>query len=361
MSRVLLVGKGEPDRGGIPSFLHMLRTGSLAATHDLRFLNVAHRGTPQGGRATVGNLTRTVRDARAVWQQARGRDIVHIHSALAPAVTLLRASLLVLAARGRGCAVVVHVHGGGIRSWLTTGRRRALVRWALRPAQRVVAVWSAGEAALRQVVPPDRVRLIDNGVRTDLYRPAPAAGEGVPRVLYVGLLTPRKGLLDLLAASAILRGRGVAHELVLLGGTPDEGPAGEAAVRAAVDGQAELLGTRRPEEMPAVYADADVFCLPSWWEAMPLSVLEAMAAGLPVVATDVGDVARAVAHGETGCVVPPRSPADLAAALEPVLLDPDLRRRMGAAGRARVETRFSAEAVAGSVSALYDELQRGRS
>jgi glycosyltransferase involved in cell wall biosynthesis len=358
MSRVLLVGKGAPDRGGIPTFLETLLGSRLAEEHELRFLNVAHSGTPQGGRATLANVGRTVRDAAAVWRAAGGHDIVHIHSALAPAVTVVRAALLALAGRARGCIVVVHAHGGNIQFWLTTPWRRMLLRLAMRPAHRVVAVWTAGRDALGAVLPDERVALIDNGVPVEAYAETEPQHDP-PRILYVGLLTPRKGVLDLLAASRLLRERGVAHELWLLGGTPDEGPAAEAEVRAGLDGAARLLGTRPPEQMPAAFAAADVFCLPSWWEAMPLSVLEAMAAGLPVVATDVGDVGRAVADGITGYVVPVRNPDKLADGLEPLLTDPDLRRRMGAAGRARVTGMFSADVTAGEVSALYEELERG--
>jgi glycosyltransferase involved in cell wall biosynthesis len=294
-----------------------------------------------------------------VWRAARGRDIVHIHSALAPAVTVVRAALFVLAGRARGCAVVVHAHGGNIQTWLTTPLRRRLMRLAMLPANRVVAVWTAGLDALRQVLPRDRVALIDNGVPVDPDLAAPR-GNDPPRVLYVGLLTPRKGVLDLLAAARQLRERGVEHELWLLGGTPDEGPEAEAEVRAGLDESTRLLGTRAPEEMPAAFAEADVFCLPSWWEAMPLSVLEAMAAGLPVVATDVGDVARAVQDGVTGFVVPVQAPEQLGKALEALLTDRDLRRRMGAAGRERVSAMFSAEVTAGAVSSLYAELQSAR-
>jgi glycosyltransferase involved in cell wall biosynthesis len=361
MSKVLLVGKGAPDRGGIPSFLNTLLGSRLAEDGDLRFLNVAHTGTPEGGRASLANVGRTVRDVALVWRAARGRDVVHIHSALAPAVTVVRASLMALAGRARGCAVIVHAHGGGIQFWLTTRWRRRLLRLAMAPVHRVVAVWTAGQDALREVLPHDRVSLIDNGVPVDAYPDRPdGPGAEPPRLLFVGLLTPRKGVLDLLTASRLLRDRGVAHELWLLGGTPDEGPAAEAEVRAALDDGARLLGTRPPEEMPAAFAAADVFCLPSWWEAMPLSILEAMAAGLPVVASDVGDVARAVADGVTGYVVPARSPDQLADALEPLLTDPELRRRMGAAGRARAAEMFSVEVTAGQVSALYAELVGNR-
>jgi glycosyltransferase involved in cell wall biosynthesis len=355
MSRVLLVGKGAPDRGGIPTFLDTLLNSHLQEEHDLRFLNLAHTRTPQGGKLSLSNTRRTALDVLAVWRAARDRDIVHIHSALAPAVTALRAGLLAGAARLRGCAVILHAHGGGIRSWLNSPWRRRLMRLALRPADRVVAVWTAGRDILEGVAPRERVVLIDNGVPVEDR--TPRGDHRPPRILYVGLLTARKGVVDLLAASRLLRERGVEHELLLVGGTPDEGPDAEAEVRAAMDDSVKALGSRPPEQMPEAYAEADVFCLASWWEAMPLSVLEAMAAGLPVVATDVGDVGRAVADGATGYVVPVRDPEKLAAALEPLLTDPDLRRRMGAAGRERVTQRFSSAVTAAAVSALYAELR----
>lgn len=358
MSRVLLVGKGAPDRGGIPSFLDDLRSGELSRRHEITFLNVAHSGTPQGGEATFRNVARTLRDGFAVWRSARGQDIVHINSALTPTVTVLRAGFLAWAARLRGCRVVVHAHGGNLETWLSGVLPRMVLRAALVPAHAVVAVWLGGREALSRAVGPDRLWTIDNGV--DATRFAPGNGHAPPRVLYVGLLTPRKGVLDLIEASSLLHAEGVDHELWLLGGTPDEGPAAAEPVLHAADGVASLLGTRRPDEMPAAYAAADVFCLPSWWEAMPLSVLEAMAAGLPVVATDVGDVGRAVVDGTTGILVEKQSPERLADALHRLLTDRDLRRRMGRAGRQRVEQAFSSDVTARSVSELYATLQEAR-
>ena len=356
-TRVLLVGKGYPDRGGIPTFLQMLLAGDLAERYRLTFLNVAHHGVPEGGEVTTGNVVRTLRDAWAVLRRGKDHDVVHIHSALAPTVTMLRAGLLALAARLRGCAVIVHAHGGNLESWVDTPLRRRILWASMLPAHRVVAVWSAGERALARVLGPGKVRLVDNGVDCSLYGdPEPA--HDPPRVLYVGLLTPRKGVLDLLEASRLLAEQGVDHELRLLGGTPDEGPAAAVPVLEAARDHATLLGTRAPEDMPQEYAAADVFCLPSWWEAMPLSVLEAMAAGLPVVASDVGDVSRLVTP-ECGRVVPMKSPGLLAEALRPLVEDVEARRRSGEAARERARTAFSSAATASAIGALYDELRPG--
>lgn len=353
--RVLLVGKSYPDRGGIPTFLEMLRGGALAERHDVRLLNVAHDGVRQGGKFTTGNIGRTVRDALDVRKHGRRADVVHIHSALAPAVTVVRAGLLALAGRSRGCTVVVHAHGGNIQTWLTTPLRRAVMRLAMAPAHSVVAVWTAGETALRDVLPAGKVTLIDNGVPLDRV-PEPGPPNDPPRILYVGLLTPRKGVLDLVEASRILRERGADHELHLLGGAPDEGPEAEAAVRDNLPPWVTLLGTRDPADMPAEYAAADIFSLPSWWEAMPLSILEAMAGGLPVVGTDVGDIGRAIDDGVTGRVVPVQDPSALADALEPLVRDVTVRREMGAAGRRRVEEHFAADVTARNLDRLYQDL-----
>ena len=357
MSKVLLVGKGYPDRGGIPTFLNTLQESELGDLHEITFLNVAHFGTPEGGEVTAGNIGRTLRDARNVFRMAKGQDIVHIHSALAPATTVGRAGLLALAGRLRGAKVVMHAHGGNIETWLTTRRTRTFMRLAMLPAGHVVAVWSAGERTLGRALGPGRVSLIDNGVDTARFVPT-EVDHDPPRILYVGLLTPRKGVLDLIEASRLLRAEGVEHELLLVGGIPDEGPEAAEPVLAAAEGVATLLGTRPPEDMPAAYADADVFCLPSWWEAMPLSVLEAMAAGLPVVASDVGDVSRLVTP-ECGAVVPAKDPRRLADALRPLLVDSQLRRQQGEASRKRAVEAFSSTATALAVDQVFHDVRRG--
>jgi glycosyltransferase involved in cell wall biosynthesis len=351
--RVLLVGKGSPERGGIPTFIEMIRYGALAERYDVSFLNLARAGERQGGRLSGGNIRRTAVDAAAVWRAAGASDVVHIHTALAPGVTLVRAGVLAASARLRRSRVVVHGHGGMIQLWLTTRRRRAVARAALRAAHHVVAVSTEGRDVLTAVLGPAHVSLVDNSVDTSTFVPDDVANDP-PRILYVGLLTPRKGVVDLLHASAELTRRGVRHQLQLVGGEPDEGSAAEGAVRAVAPDASVFAGTRTREEMPAVYRDADVFCLPSWWEAMPLSVLEAMASGRPVVATAVGDVARAVVDGTTGLVVPPRDPAALADALERVLTDAGLRAAMGGAGRAHVVRHFSSDAMTAALQRLYD-------
>ena len=131
MDRVLLVGKGPPDHGGIPSFLHGLMGASCRSATPCRSSTSPTQG-PGGwpgcrSATSVGPCT-TPRPSGG----GPGHDIVHINSALAPAVTVVRAGLLVLAGRLRGSAVIVHAHGGNIETWLTTRRARWVTRAAMR-------------------------------------------------------------------------------------------------------------------------------------------------------------------------------------------------------------------------------------
>jgi glycosyltransferase involved in cell wall biosynthesis len=118
----------------------------------------------------------------------------------------------------------------------------------------------------------------------------------------------------------------------------------------------DVIFTGIRQDVPNILGLLDVFVLPSLWEGLPIALLEAMAAGLPVVATAVGGTPEVVVEGETGFLVPPRDPEALAEAILRLLREPDLRRRMGEAGRKRVAEHFSVEQMVQKTEALYEHL-----
>jgi glycosyltransferase involved in cell wall biosynthesis len=126
------------------------------------------------------------------------------------------------------------------------------------------------------------------------------------------------------------------------------------AIREGIDAAVNFAGYR--SDIPQILSAADLFVLPSLAEGLPLAALEAMAACLPVVATDVGGTAEAVVDGETGLLVPPANPHRLAAAILSLVSDRERRVQMGSAGRARVEQRFSARVAAKTLGMLYLQL-----
>ena len=181
---------------------------------------------------------------------------------------------------------------------------------------------------------PQRTVVVHNAVDVRSFSPTTRLG-GTAEVVGVGRFAYPKDFTTLLEAVRLVD----APCHVRLAG---DGP-GLAAVAAEVGRQGlservELLGARA--DIPELLAHSDVFVLSSRSEGFPVSVLEAMAAGLPVVATDVGGVAEAVEDGETGLLVPATDAEALARALERLLADGELRRRLGAAGRARALSLF---------------------
>jgi glycosyltransferase involved in cell wall biosynthesis len=170
----------------------------------------------------------------------------------------------------------------------------------------------------------------------------------------VARLHRQKGLGDLLAAVAWVRERVPDVRLLLIG---------EGELRDELEAQARALGLSGAvifagirTDVAEIVAALDIFVLPSLWEGTSNAVLEAMAAGLPIVATAVGGTPEVVVDGVTGLLVPPRDPSALAGALVTLLQDADLRHRMGRAGRERVKQYFSLERMVRRTEALYEEL-----
>jgi glycosyltransferase involved in cell wall biosynthesis len=207
---------------------------------------------------------------------------------------------------------------------------------------------------------PGRIDVVPCGVDLDLFRtvdPQPAR-EGRPaRLLVVGRLVERKGIEDAVRAMAYLPDA----ELVVVGGPSPDELAGDAEIArlAAVArecgtfGRITFTGRVTHDELPAVFRGADVLLAVPWYEPFGIVPLEAMACGVPVVATAVGGLLDTIVAGETGVFVDPRSPESIAAATQGLLADERRRAAMGAAGRERAQSRYGWNWVARKTEESY--------
>jgi glycosyltransferase involved in cell wall biosynthesis len=223
---------------------------------------------------------------------------------------------------------------------------------------RHVAVSDSMAREVRSLVfRPDRVVVIHNSVSANRFRGAASSSlrESLtrgsrPLVLTLSRLDPQKGLPFLIEAARMVP----EATFVVAGEGRDRKVLEDQAASLAAEGRLVLLGHR--DDIPELLAACDLFVLPSLFEGLPISVLEAMAAGKPVVATRIGGTDEAVLDEVTGLLVPPGDPVSLAGAVRRTLADPVAARRMGEAGRARILSDFSAETMVNRTTRLYEEL-----
>jgi glycosyltransferase involved in cell wall biosynthesis len=278
--------------------------------------------------------------------------VVH-YSVSHTATGLARDFVFLSALQASGRRVIGHLH---VVPEASRGRLRALCaldrlvdRWVTLAPTSVRALERIG---LDATWIPNPIRVVPNG-----HRPGPA--DGPLRLLFVGRYGERKGCPELIEALAKARRSGTEATLRFVG--QEEYAGEESLLRRGVETQevaaaVEFAGLKEGAELAECYAAAQVLCLPSRREGVPLVLLEAMAFGLPVIATPVGGIPDLVRSDENGLLVPPGDVDSLAAAITLMAADPELRLRLGSAGRERVQAQGGDEAIAAGWRRLYDEV-----
>lgn len=340
--------------GGMEAVALRLALKQRQQGHDARIFAL-HDGPLRVVAAAAGVPTRLgerrrrgMRLLEAAVSFARWRpEIVHAHNPSA----LHYASLAAVVAR---CKVVMTFHGQG------RGQVRRPRAWEWRRTSAVAAVSADAANDVRAPAFGGRLAVIRNGVAvTPPARPREAVrNELRTGGCVVGLIVARvdgaKGHDTLLRAIATL---GAVRQRLAVWVVGDGAQRVQLERLAAdlhlSDDAVRFLGARM--DVPDLLYAADFFVLPSLTEGLPMSILEAMAAGLPVAATAVGGVPELVVDGETGILVPPGDLEALAGAMAKLAGSPELRRRMGCAGRARVEAHFTLDGMAAQYEALYRE------
>jgi phosphatidylinositol alpha-mannosyltransferase len=351
-----------PEAGGVAQHVRFLYENLRLQGHDVRVLTASHgpQRSSEGDiirlgvgfsvpiNASVGTLTfspRYLSQINAMLEREQF-DVLHFHEPFVPFLSLflLRESHTVNIA-------TFHAYAGFSPSYEFGSR--ALRGYARRLHGRI-AVSAAARHFIDRFFPGD-YKVIPNGVDTDRFANAvPIARwqDGTPNVLFVGRHEPRKGLLDLLKAHRILRKTGSGSRLLVVGSGPQEREARRYVATRGLQG-VEFLGRVSDDEKAQLFRTADVYASPAkGGESFGIVLLESMAAGTPIVCSDIHGYKGVVRRDREGILVRPGEPRSLAVAIDRLLRDPALREQMSAAGQERAE-QFSWPRVAAKVEDYY--------
>jgi glycosyltransferase involved in cell wall biosynthesis len=341
--RALVVSTSMRTRGGVASYVRMLRGTPLWETWRVEHVT-SHR---DGSRAIkAGTFARAVAHYLAALLLRRP-DLVHLH--MASNGSFVRKATLFWLAWAARVPAVVHLHGAEFHLFHARLPRplQAVVRATLTRAAVVVALGDRWARELAAIAPAARVVPVPNAVRV----PAVAARRqgAAPHTVFLGEIGDRKGAFVLIEAWARLA---PGTRLTLAGdGAVDR--ARRLIAEHGLEGSVQVRSWLQPAQVGELLADADVLVLPSRNEGQPMAVLEAMAHGLCVVASEVGGIPELVDDGRSGLLVPPDDVEALAAALRKVLADDGLRAALGAAARERALKEFDVDVVWRRMDTIY--------
>jgi glycosyltransferase involved in cell wall biosynthesis len=344
-----------PDPGEL-----VLAHATALATRPRRYLSALRRAIElrgPGPRALLWQIF-YFGEAALVWRECRRRGIRHIHAHHANV--------------GSDVALLASHIGGPDWSWSFTMHgsteffdvREHRLPQKVELARFVVCVSSHGRSQLMTHVATshwEKLRVVHCGVDVTRFEPVERThARTLPEILTVGRVVPVKGQSLLVESVAALRERGVDATLTIVGDGPELPALRALAERRGVSERVRFAGAVGQDEIRAYYERADVFALPSFAEGLPVVLIEAMATGLPVVASRITGIPELVEEGESGLLVVPGDGDDLTDALERLLrAAPERRIAMGRAGREKVVAEFDLELTADHLLELYRELIPG--
>lgn len=345
---VIQVGPALNVRGGI-SAVERLIAGELANRFAMQ-----HVPTMEDG-PLLRKLLVFGRAISALRERCTGTDTLLVHIHFASYGSTLRKLVMARIASGAGHVVILHAHGGGFSDFLAR-MPRVMQRWirhALQAADQLLVLSSQWQRFYIDEcgVAPEKVTILRNPVRIPASIPARAGRETV-RLLYLGRMSESKGTFDVLRAL-----QGLPSELLSRLRLTLAGDGAVAAIKAAASQFNDAVTVHDwvdEATRNALLAEADMFVLPSYQEGIPMSVLEAMAWGLPVITTPVGGIPDVVSHDQEGLLVQPGDIAGLGAAIAALLTDEPRRLAMGARGRTRAKA-FDLRDYGSRLADIYDQ------
>ena len=385
MKICMLVEQWFPQVGGVENHVRFLTKGLTKAGHEVHIIvrNLKLKGMlPQEiEKEFMENVTITRLGPASTFENDVGRafytalsslkvikdgsfDIFHAHSFTATIPALLAKHILKI-------PTILTIHTTHSGKWYSITRQilksriyNAIEKRTLfnNKFDRVITVnKSLIETAVKMGVSRDKLVYIPNAIELeefDSYKFEPSASDKEKTVLFVGRLTPVKGLYTLLRAISLVLNESTNYQVLIVGEGPLKEDLAKFIFKNNLQKHVYLVGVQTGRDLIKLYKTSNVVVLSSYHEGCPVSILEAWAAGLPIVATNVGGTKEIVEHRKNGLLVPPGDPKALAKGLIKILTDEELARLLGANGRILVEKEYNWKIMVNKILAVYQDSLR---
>lgn len=348
---VLMLGTALTTKGGIASVVKVYQSAGLFCRWDIVYL-----ATHCDGSAIRKLMIAFGAIIKFAAMLLRGnRFLLHVH--VASRASFWRKSAFIIPALWTGRPVLFHLHGAEFREFYDDecGRfRKKFICYVLDRCARIIVLSETWRSFLCAVTNNSNVEVVPNpAVEFHGRTPRQVINEGV--LLFLGRLGRRKGIYVLLdALSEVIQSHpGVT---VICGGDGEIEEVRQYAVKLGLGEKVKLAGWVDAAERTRLLESSSIYVLPSFAEGVPMSILEAMSAGLPIIATKVGGIPDVITSGQEGLLVDPGDVKALAEAICTLLGNPGMRSEMADNGRATFRKEFSAEIVMDKLSTIYGEL-----
>jgi glycosyltransferase involved in cell wall biosynthesis len=348
--QIVMVGPSTNSQGGIASVVATWKQAGIFERWPITYLETHVEGTSLA-KLRVGCVA-LVR--LAILLISNRVACIHLH--VARHTSFWRKSIFALAGFLMRRPVLLHFHSGGFSAFYHNDcnyLQKQAVRFILNHADQLITLSQSWREILRPISTNHRISVVENFLVPPLEIPDDATRSKY-QILFLGLLNRDKGFFDLLEAVGPLCAEFPSLVLVC-GGKGNQAEVNERIQKLCIENHVKLLGWISGSPKNTWLSGACFYVLPSYVEGIPMGVLEAMAWGMPVVASKIGGIPDIIEDGREGLLIKPGNIVGLRNAMRQLLQDDDKRRRMGLAARNKIERAFSAEAIMPKVDLLYEE------